>query len=67
MLIGAHQSIAGGVSQAFGRGLEHRAEILSLVHQDDRLGACLDTCHLHAAGYDMTTARGYEAVLSQRL
>jgi deoxyribonuclease IV len=26
-----------------------------------RVGVCVDTCHLHAAGYDLTTPEGYEA------
>ena len=27
--------------------------------------ARLDTCHLHSAGYDMTSGRGYEKVLAR--
>ena len=26
---------------------------------------CLDTCHLHAAGYDLTTAAGYERTMRE--
>lgn len=26
----------------------------------DRIGVCLDTCHLHAAGYDLSTEKTYE-------
>lgn len=26
-----------------------------------RVGVCVDTCHLHAAGYDLSSAEGYEA------
>ena len=29
----------------------------------DRLGVCLDTCHLYAAGYDIATAEGYERTM----
>ncbi len=32
---------------------------------DRRLGVCLDTQHLFAAGYDWTTPRGYEAVFDE--
>lgn len=27
------------------------------------MGICLDTCHLFAAGYDLSTARGYASVM----
>jgi deoxyribonuclease-4 len=26
---------------------------------------CLDTCHLHAAGYELSSRAGYEAVISE--
>jgi len=29
----------------------------------DRLGVCLDTCHLFAAGYDISSAKGYDRVM----
>lgn len=30
-----------------------------------RVGVCVDTCHLHAAGYDITTPEGYEATFQE--
>ena len=33
--------------------LEEIEKIISLVEEQDRIGVCLDTCHLHDAGYDM--------------
>lgn len=30
-----------------------------------RVGVCVDTCHLHAAGYDLTTRDGYEETFRQ--
>ena len=30
-----------------------------------RLGVCIDTCHLLAAGYDIRTARGYAGVIAE--
>ena len=41
------------------------AEILARVKQPERVGVCLDTCHLYAAGYDITTERGYEQTLER--
>ena len=29
-----------------------------------RLGVCLDTCHLIAAGYDLTSDRGYRETMT---
>src|SRR5262249_22970261 len=39
---------------------EHLAAILDLVKQSRRLGVCLDTCHVFAAGYALANARDYE-------
>ncbi len=41
-----------GQGTGLGHKLEHLAEIIALVKQPDRLGVCLDTAHLFAAGYD---------------
>jgi deoxyribonuclease IV len=30
-----------------------------------RTGVCVDTCHLHAAGYDLLTEEGYQRTLSE--
>ena len=30
-----------------------------------RVGVCLDTCHLFAAGYDLRSAAGYEAAMAE--
>src|SRR5213078_4395746 len=41
-----------GQGSCLGYRLEHLAEIISRVKQPKRLGVCLDTAHLFAAGYD---------------
>jgi deoxyribonuclease IV len=30
-----------------------------------RVGVCVDTCHVHAAGYDLSTREGYEATFQE--
>ncbi|RMD62453.1 deoxyribonuclease IV, partial [Candidatus Parcubacteria bacterium] len=40
--------------------ITHLAEVLRLMGPHDRLGFCLDTCHLFAAGYDIGSRGGYE-------
>jgi len=44
--------ITAGQGTQLGYTLEHLAEIMSKVKHPDRLGVCLDTAHLFAAGYD---------------
>lgn len=36
---------------------------LDTLDRDERIGVCLDTCHMHAAGYDLSTLRGFRAAL----
>lgn len=42
-----------GQGTEIGGTFEELAEILSLCQNDARLGVCLDTCHVFAAGYDI--------------
>ena len=44
--------ITAGQGSSLGYKLEHLAIILENVAQSRRLGVCLDTAHLFAAGYD---------------
>jgi len=41
-----------GQGTCLGHRLEHLAEIMNRVKHPERLGVCLDTAHLFAAGYD---------------
>lgn len=36
------------------------ARIIDGVEDKSRVGVCVDTCHAHAAGYDMTTPEAYD-------
>jgi deoxyribonuclease-4 len=40
---------------------EQIAEILQHTHHRNRLGVCVDTCHIFAAGYDLRTPAAYHA------
>jgi len=55
--------ITAGQGSCVGHRFEHLAQVLSLVRSPERVGVCLDTCHLYAAGYDIATPRGYERTL----
>jgi deoxyribonuclease IV len=43
----------------------HLARIFELVGNSERLGVCIDTCHLFAAGYDIRTEEGYQATMDE--
>lgn len=36
---------------------------LDVLGRDERIGVCLDTCHMHAAGHDLSTVAGFTAAL----
>jgi deoxyribonuclease-4 len=44
--------VTAGQGSSLGYKLEHLVEIMSRVKSPERLGVCLDTAHLFAAGYD---------------
>jgi deoxyribonuclease-4 len=54
-----------GQGTCLGHRFEHLAEMLSRTRASQRLGVCLDTCHLLAAGYDVATSRGWERTMRQ--
>jgi deoxyribonuclease-4 len=56
--------ITAGQGSSLGHRLEHLATILELVDAPQRLGVCLDTAHLFAAGYDFR-GRKYAAFCKQ--
>ena len=56
--------ITAGQGTGLGYKLEHLAEIISQVKSPERLGVCLDTAHLFAAGYDFR-GRKYQSLMKQ--
>ena len=52
-----------GQGDSLGHAFEQLARIIELTPQGERLGVCLDTCHVFAAGYELRTAQGYAATL----
>jgi deoxyribonuclease-4 len=53
-----------GQGTSLGARFEELAEIVERTGTHPRVGVCLDTCHLLAAGYDITTADGYAQTLA---
>lgn len=54
-----------GQGSCLGCALSHLAEIYERVEQPERLGICLDTAHLFAAGYDIRTRGGWDATIEE--
>ncbi len=48
-----------GQGSSLGHKFEHLAKILDMIDYTDRMGVCVDTCHIFAAGYDIRTRSGY--------
>ena len=53
-----------GQGAHLGYRLEHLAYLIEHVGSE-RLGVCIDTCHLFAAGYELRTAAGYKETMDQ--
>lgn len=52
-----------GAGNTLGRSFEELAELIELAGGGERLGICLDSCHLLASGYDVRTADGLRKVM----
>ena len=52
-----------GQGTTLGWKFEHLATIFETVEEPERLGVCLDTCHVFAAGYDIRTPETYAATM----
>jgi deoxyribonuclease-4 len=48
-----------GQGRTLGHRFEHLAAIIAHLNGSSRVGACLDTCHLLASGYDIVSEAGY--------
>lgn len=54
-----------GQGSNLGWRFEHLADIIGGVAEPDRLGVCIDTCHMFAAGYPLGTEEDYRATMSE--
>jgi deoxyribonuclease-4 len=52
-----------GQGYTLGHRFEQLGRILELVKEPDRLGVCLDTCHVFAAGYALAPEAEYRATM----
>jgi deoxyribonuclease-4 len=54
-----------GQGSNLGYRFEQLASILAEIEATDRVGICVDTCHLFAAGYDFRTRSTYDLTFEQ--
>ena len=54
-----------GQGRTLGHRFEHLAAVITHLRGSKRVGVCLDTCHLVASGYDITTEPGYRDTFDQ--
>jgi len=52
-----------GSEFSLGGSFEQVAELVAKLKPLIRVGACIDTCHTHVAGYDIVSAEGYEETI----
>jgi deoxyribonuclease-4 len=53
-----------GQGTSLGWRLEHLGAMIVGAAEPERLGVCIDTCHLFAAGYPLETSEQYEATIA---
>lgn len=56
------ETMAGG-GNVIGSTFEDLRDIIALVDDKNRIGVCLDTCHVHAAGYDLRKPVAFQKTL----
>jgi deoxyribonuclease-4 len=54
-----------GQGTNLGYRFEHLGDILDRVKHPERLGVCVDTCHIFAAGYSLATGEEYDETIDR--
>jgi len=54
-----------GAGDTIGRSIDELAALYTALDRHERLGICLDSCHLYASGYDVTNRKELDRVLAQ--
>jgi deoxyribonuclease-4 len=60
-----HLEDTAGAGGTLGRSFEELGELFDAAGGDKRLGMCLDSCHLYASGYDISTRDGLGETLAR--
>ena len=54
-----------GQGSNLGYKFEHLRDIISMIDDKSRIGVCIDTAHIFAAGYDIRTKETYEKTMQE--
>jgi deoxyribonuclease-4 len=57
--------VTAGQGSCLGCRFEQLEAMLSQARGGGDVGICIDTCHLHASGYDLSTEEGYERTFAE--
>ncbi len=60
-----HLENTAGAGGTLGRSIDELASLLEAAGSSERLGLCLDSCHLFASGYDIRTYSGMDAAMDE--
>lgn len=60
-----HLENTAGAGGTLGRSVEELAALIEAAGSGERLGVCLDSCHLLASGYDIRTPAGMDGLLGE--
>jgi deoxyribonuclease-4 len=56
---------SAGAGDTIGRSIEELAALYDALDAHERLGICLDSCHLYVSGYDVTDRKDLDRVLGE--
>jgi deoxyribonuclease IV len=60
-----HLENTAGAGGTLGRSIDELAQLIDAAGGDQRIGLCLDSCHLFASGYDIRTVAGMDATMEE--
>jgi deoxyribonuclease IV len=60
-----HLENTAGTGGTLGRSFAELAALIDAAGADERLGLCLDSCHLLASGYEVRTPEGLDGTLAE--
>ena len=60
-----HLEDTAGAGGTLGRSIDELAALLEAAGAGERLGLCLDSCHMFASGYDIRTNAGMDAAMQE--
>jgi deoxyribonuclease IV len=60
-----HLENTAGTGGTLGRSIDELAALVEAIGGDERLGLCLDSCHLFASGYDIRSYAGMDALTEE--